>query len=48
MGASLGVSRRFPDDFLGAFKFKFATANFFWKTAVKPLTAEGECDIMRP
>lgn len=48
MGASLGVSRRFPDDFLGSFKFKFAMANLFWKTAVKPLTAEGECDIMRP
>lgn len=29
MGASLGVSRRFPDDFLGSFKFKFAMANFF-------------------
>ena len=28
-GASSRVSRRFPDDFLGSFKFKFAMANFF-------------------
>lgn len=48
MGASSGVSRRFPGNFLGFLKFQFAMANFFLKTIFKSLTRGGECDIMHP